>query len=126
MHKKFKDMPIWQEAMEVVEDVFKIGTDLSKEEDCEFASRIRRLALRISIYIAEAYVRNKWVDKVNLYSIAKYSIVEAKSHLEYGKRGGCLDKKIIEDLDQRLSNLYKDLNKIILLLKSSYKYPSQP
>ncbi len=58
MYKSFKDMPIWQEAMEIAEKVFYITDNLPKKEDYGFTSQIRRSALSISANISEAYGRN--------------------------------------------------------------------
>jgi len=48
MYKSFKEMPIWQVAMAVGEDVYKITTGLPKCEDYGFTSQIRRSTLSIS------------------------------------------------------------------------------
>ncbi|OQX51790.1 MAG: hypothetical protein B5M53_10305 [Candidatus Cloacimonas sp. 4484_209] len=57
MYKSFKDMPIWQEAMNIAEEIFKITDNLPKKEDYGFTSQIRRAALSISANIAEAFVK---------------------------------------------------------------------
>jgi four helix bundle protein len=119
MYKSFKEMPIWEEAMDIAEDIFKITDNLPKKEDYGFTSQIRRSALSISANIAEAYGRYHTLDKVNFYYMSRGSITETQSHLEYGKRVGYLDKGTVQELDVRLSKLYNDLNKIIVSLKGS-------
>ncbi|MDP3297580.1 MAG: four helix bundle protein [Thermodesulfovibrionia bacterium] len=110
-------MPIWKEAMSIAEHIFRITDNLPKKEDYGFTSQIRRAALSISANIAEAYGRNHTADKVNFYYFARGSITETQSHLDYGRRTEYLEKKIAEELDRRLSELYNDLNKVILSLK---------
>jgi len=121
MYKSFKDMPIWLEAMEVAERIFTITDKLPKKEDYGFTSQIRRSALSISANIAEAYGRDHTMDKINFYYFARGSVTETQSHLEYGKRVRYFDNKVAEELDKRLSDLYKNLNKIILSLRNSNK-----
>ena len=121
MYKFFKDMPIWQEPINVAEEIFKITDGLPKKEDYGFTSQIRRAALSISANIAEAYGRNHAFDKINFYYFARGSATETQSHLEYGKRVGYFDKDLVEKLDRRLLKLYNDLDKIIVTLKSSTK-----
>jgi len=81
MYKSFKDMPIWLEAMEIAEKVFKLTDKLPRKEDYGFTSQIRRAGLSISANIAEAYGRNHTADKINFYYFARGSVTETQSHL---------------------------------------------
>jgi len=110
-------MPVWQKAINIAEAVFRITDDLPRKEDYGFTSQIRRSALSISANIAEAYGRSHTSDKVNFYYIARGSLTETQSHLEYGKRIGYLNNEYTESLDEALNQLYNDLNKVILSLK---------
>ena len=117
MYKSFKEMPIWQRAMDIAEDIFKRTDDLPRKEDYGFTSQIRRSSLSISGNIAEAYGRNHKFDKINFYYFARGSTTETQSHLEYGKRVGYIDDEASKRLDESLMELYKDINKIVLSLK---------
>jgi four helix bundle protein len=117
MYTSFRDMPVWQEAMEVAEGVFAVTDTLPRKEDYGFTSQIRRAALSISANIAEAYGRSHMLDKVNFYYIARGSVTETQSHLEYGKRVGYLRPKCVEELSATLSSIYNDLNKVIITLR---------
>lgn len=117
MYKSFKDMPIWQEAMKVTENIFKLSEGFPKKEDYGLTSQIRRGALSISANIAEAYGRNHTSDKVNFYYFARGSAMENQSHLEYSKRVGYISENAFEEIDKLLVKLYNDLNKIIVSLK---------
>ena len=110
-------MSVWQKAINIAEAVFRITDDLPRKEDYGFTSQIRRSALSISANIAEAYGRSHTSDKVNFYYIARGSLTETQSHLEYGKRIGYLNNEYTESLDEALNQLYNDLNKVILSLK---------
>lgn len=118
MFKSFKEMPIWQESMDIAEDIFKLTENLPKKEDYGLTSQLRRAALSISANIAEAYGRNHTSDKVNFYYFARGSTLETQSHLEYAKRVGYFKDDYIDKLDGRLVKLYNDLNKIIISLKN--------
>ena len=119
MYKSFKDMPIWQEAMDIAEEIFKITDNLSKKEDYGFTSQIRRAVLSISANIAEVFGRNHTLDKINFYYYARGSVTETQSHLEYGKRVKYLESKTVKELDKRLSKIHNDLNKVIMSLKEA-------
>lgn len=113
--KSFKDMPVWQETMDIAEEIFKLTEKLPKREDYGLTSQLRRTTLSISANIAEAYGRKHTLDKVNFYYFARGSTTEVQSHLEYAK--SYANKEITEKLNQRLLQLYNDLNKIALSLK---------
>lgn len=119
MYKSFKDMPIWEEAMSVAEIIFKLTENLPKKEDYGFTSQIRKAALSISANIAEAFGRNHTSDKINFYYFARGSITETQSHLEYGKRVKYLSESSVKELDDKLSQLYSDINKIIKSMKNT-------
>jgi len=119
MYKSFKDMPIWKEAMQLAEDIFKLTEKLPKKEDYGLTSQLRRAALSISANIAEAYGRNHSSDKINFYYFARGSVVETQSHLEYAKRVGYFTENLCAKLDKVLSRLYNDLNKIVICLRES-------
>ena len=119
MYKSFKEMPIWQEAMEIAEKIFHITDNLPKKEDYGFTSQIRRSALSISANISEAYGRNHTLDKINFYYFARGSVTETQSHLEYGKRVKYLSESSFEELDNKLNEMYGDINKIIKTVRNS-------
>jgi len=113
----FKDMPVWQQAMAIAERVFIVTDSLPSKEDYGFTSQIRRAALSISANVAEAFGRSHMLDKVNFYYIARGSVTETQSHLEYGKRVGYLDPRTAEELSAVLSGIYNTINRVILSLR---------
>ena len=117
MYETFKDMPVWQRAMDVAQRVFELTEDLPRKEDYGFTSQIRRSALSIAANIAEAFGRNHTHDKINFYYTSRGSVAETLSHLEYGRRVGYIAEEDALVLDTILNGIYKDLNKLILSLK---------
>ncbi len=118
MYKTFKEMPVWREAMDIAEEIFKLTENLPKKEDYGFTSQIRRASLSISANISEAYGRNHILDKINFYYIARGSATETQNHIEYGLRVKYFDKNNFDKLDKKLNDIYNDLNKLILSLKT--------
>ena len=114
-------MPIWQEAMNTAEEIFRLTEKLPKREDYGFTSQIRRSALSIPANIAEAFGRNHTLDKINFYYFARGSVTETQSHIEYGKRVGYINNKSANELDEKLKKLYQNLNKLITTLKGRTK-----
>lgn len=125
MIKSFKDMPVWQEAIRIAEAVHGLTETLPRKEDYGFTSQIRRAALSISANIAEAFGRYHAGDKINFYYIARGSLTEMESHLEYGARVGYIAPADQASLQTSLNVLHHDLNKVIVTLRT-LKSSSQP
>lgn len=117
MYRSFKDMPAWQQAMEIAERVHCLTEPLPKKEDYGLTSQIRRSALSISANIAEAFGRKHLLDKVNFYYHARGSLTETQSHIEYSRRVGYIHSNDADSIDAALSELYMEINKIVLTLK---------
>jgi four helix bundle protein len=118
MYKDFKDMQVWEKAMRIAEVIFNITSNLPRSEDYGFTSQIRRSGLSISANIAEGFGRNHPAEKTHFYYIARGSLMETLSHLEYGHRV----KYISEDDSNVLSLILKEehleLNKLIKSIKN--------
>jgi four helix bundle protein len=121
MYKNFREMPIWQSSMNIAEKIHDLTDKLPRKEDYGFTSQIRRSALSISANIAEAFGRYHTYNKINFYYVSRGSLTETQSHLEYAKRVGYIKKDDVEELDAFLSEIYNNINKIILRLKRTKK-----
>jgi four helix bundle protein len=117
MYRSFKEMPAWQQAMDIAERVFFATEQLPRKEDYGLTSQIRRSAVSISANIAEAFGRMHLLDKVNFYYHARGSLAETQSHLEYSKRVGYLKPDEVAVLNDAMSKLYLEINKIVATLK---------
>jgi four helix bundle protein len=121
MYKSFKEMPIWLKAMDIAENIFNMTDSLPRKEDYGFTSQTRRAALSISANIAEAYGRNHTLDKINFYYMARGSLTETQSHVEYGRRVKYFAKEPSDALDTALRGLYNDINKVIISLRAGIR-----
>lgn len=118
MYKSFKDMPVWQRAMQVAESIFSATEHLPKKEDYGLTSQIRRSALSVPANIAEAFGRSHTLDKINFYYNARGSLTETQNHLEYAKRVGYITSGLASRMDDDLIALHHEINKIIAALKA--------
>ena len=126
MYRSFKQMPVWQRAMDIAERVHKLTESLPKREDYGFTSQIRRSSLSIPANIAEAFGRKHILEKVNFYLIAKGSLTEMLSHLEYGRRVKYFADNQSYELETTLGELFNELDKVILALKRVKARTSRP
>ena len=125
MYRSFREMPVWIEAMDIGEEVFKLSEKFPRKETYGLSSQVRRSALSISANIAEAFGRKHNKDKMSFYIYSRGSIAETQSHLEYARRVGYLSETEVNALAVRLDKLTHDLNKILLTLRRQLDSKSQ-
>jgi four helix bundle protein len=81
MIKSFKELTVWQEAMNLVEMVYQQTIILPKTEMYGLTSQIRRAAVSIPANIAEGNGRRSRKEYLQFLSIANGSIMELETHI---------------------------------------------
>ena len=76
MVSSFKELIVWQKAMDLVDEVYKIVKFLPKEEMYALSDQMRRAAVSIPSNIAEGQTRNSTKEFTNFLSIARGSSAE--------------------------------------------------
>ena len=90
--QSYRDLVVWQKAMDLVEEIYRLTKMLPKEELYALATQIRRAAISIPANIAEGYGRLHRKEYLNHLSIARGSLMEVETQLElivrlhYGSR----------------------------------------
>jgi len=77
----YRDLNAWDEAMNLVEDVYKITKNLPSEEQYGLKSQIRRSAVSIPSNIAEGHGRKGNREFMHHLSIAKGLLSELETQL---------------------------------------------
>ena len=113
MYKSFRDMDVWNNAINASTEVFNITKSLPKSEDYGLTSQIRRSSNSVSGNIAEAFGRKHPKDKSMFYVIARGSAFETQSHLLYGQKVGYFDEKVVNHTTEKYNQLIHELNKIL-------------
>ena len=76
MGEGYRDLIVWQKAMELVRETYKIVKKLPKEETYALSDQMRRAAVSIPSNIAEGQARNSTKEFMNYLSIARGSNAE--------------------------------------------------
>lgn len=84
----YKELHVWQKAMELVEEVYKLTGDFPKEEMYGLTSQIRRSAVSIPSNIAEGSSRAGTKEFIQFLSIARGSAAELETQLILSSRLG--------------------------------------
>ncbi len=119
--KSYRDLQVWQKAIELVESVYKLMRTFPAEERFGLASQLQRAAVSIPANIAEGYGRSHLGDYLHHLSIGRGSLAELETHLVIAVRLKILSREDTLDawnLSQRVGQM---LTKLIQSLQ-----PSQP
>ncbi len=104
-----KNLVVWQKAMDVAENIYKITQHYPKEEMYGIISQMRRAAVSIASNIAEGQGRNGNAEKCHFYSIANGSRTELETQLLLSERVGFVKHEEIEVLLNSLVEIGKML-----------------
>ncbi len=118
MYKDFTEMPVWQQANSLVQNIYIITVNLPKSEDYALTSQLRRAALSVTGNIAEGFGRGHTKDKANFYLYARGSAFEVKSYLFTGVTVNYFDQKDVDNIIANINLIIESLNKLIKTLRS--------
>ena len=89
--KSFRELIVWQRAMDLVVEVYSLTKLLPKDEVYGLSSQMRRAAVSVPSNIAEGNSRNTTKEYVRFLNIALGSNAEVETQLEI-----CLKLKYVE------------------------------
>ena len=75
----FQELVVWQKAMELVEEVYRLVKLLPREELYALSDQMRRAAVSIPSNIAEGQSRNSTKEFINFLSMARGSNAELQT-----------------------------------------------
>lgn len=108
-----KNLDVWQLAVKFVSMIYRITSTYPKEELFGLTNQTRRAVVSISANIAEGASRKSLVERKRFYEIARSSLVEVDNHIEIAKELGYLNSQTVNELDEKLNELFAKLSKFI-------------
>ena len=117
IYKSFTEMPVWQKAHNLADEVFRLTISLPRSEDYGLTSQIRKSSNGAAACIAEGFGRSTKKDKSNFYIIARGSSYETQNHLLYGKKVEYFETQKTKKLFDEYNGLIHELNKLIKSLE---------
>ena len=82
----YRELNVWQKAMDLVIEVYKLCKYLPKEETYGLSDQMRRSAVSIASNIAEGQARGSNKDFIRFLSISQGSRAELDTQLEICRR----------------------------------------
>jgi four helix bundle protein len=109
----FYDLKVWQRAMELVEDVYRVASSFPADERFGLTAQIRRAAVSIPSNIGEGRRRKRQRAYLHYLDIALGSQGEVEVQLEVARRLGFLPPQDFDRLATRAQEVGKMLNGLI-------------
>lgn len=88
MRRQHRELPVWQEAIELVTEIYRLSACLPNDEAFGLVSQMRRAAVSIPANLAEGAARSSTKELVHYLSVALGSAAELDAHLEVARRLG--------------------------------------
>ena len=117
MSTAVKDLIAWQQAMDLVEMVYKLTAKLPKEELYGLTSQMRRCAVSIASNIAEGQSRNSKGEFLQFLGNSRGSIEELRTQLMIAKRLGFVGEKETEDTLKQLERVARLVNGLMQAMR---------
>jgi len=119
----YQDLVVWQKAMVLAKDVYKITKCYPKGEIYGLTSQIRRAAVSIPCNIAEGWGRKSKGDFIRFLAVARGSAAEPETVILLSSEIGILSKDQSEPFLQNLTEIRKMLNALIKSLQMKLMAP---
>jgi len=117
MDKPHKKLKVWQLAMDIVADVYRLTESFPSEEKFGLTSQMRRCAVSIPSNISEGAARNTHKEFVNFLHIAQGSLAELDTQLEIALRLKLTNQDSWTNIDTKLLEEDKMLSGLIISIK---------
>lgn len=117
--KTYKDLLVWQKAMDLVVVIYKLTEKFPPQELYGLTSQMRRSAVSIPSNIAEGRRRGTRKDYRQFLLVAYGSGAELETQIEIAKRLSLVKSLNYFKVDSLLNEIMRILNKMTYELKDS-------
>ena len=114
----FKDLTVWQKAMDLCDEVYVLSKLLPKEETYALAQQMRRAAVSVPSNIAEGYKRNTNKDFIQFLSVSSGSNAEVETQIYIAVRQNLISEEQAKRALSICTEVSKMLNALINRLKA--------
>ena len=111
--RSYRDLLVWQKAMDLAAEVYRLSRAWPKEEVYGLTSQARRAAASIPANIAEGYGRQSTASYSQFLKIARGSLKELETHLLLAERVGLAGQGSSAEALERAVELGKMLGGLI-------------
>jgi four helix bundle protein len=121
--RSYRDLQVWQRAMDLVVESCKIVNLLPKNEVYSLATQIQRAAVSIPANIAEGHGREHLGDHLHHLSCANGSLMELETHFLIARRLSYITETQLQVVLDNAAELGRMLAGLISKLKARHASP---
>lgn len=116
----FKELKIWQEAIEVAVEIYKLTKSFPEDEKFGLVSQMKRSVISISSNIAEGAGRNNKKEFKQFLGIALASACELESQLIVSCKLELINEKELIKQTEKLHYIQNMTNKLINTINKTH------
>jgi len=113
----YRDLVVWQRAIDLVPEVYQLVKQLPKEETYALGDQLRRAGVSIPANVAEGQARQHHKEFLQHLSIAKGSLAELHTLLTVAQKLGYVTPAQLEAMEQKLAEVARPLNGLMSRLR---------
>lgn len=113
MGQHFKDLVVWQKAVEMVTEVYKLTDGFPKREVYSLTDQIRRAAVSVPSNIAEGQGHHNNREFLHFLRHSSGSLAELETKLHIAEKVGYADAVAIARILDRVHEVGRTLNGLI-------------
>jgi four helix bundle protein len=113
MGQHFKDLVVWQKAMEMVTEVYKLTDRFPKKEVYSLTDQIRRAAVSVPSNIAEGQAHHNNREFLHFLRHSSGSLAELETQLNIAERLGYADASSTAQILARVHEVGRILSGLI-------------
>ena len=113
----YRDLLVWQKAMTLVNEIYRISQSFPAIETYGLTSQVRRCAVSIPSNIAEGYGRRSTGDYKRFLQVATGSLFELQTQIEIAFNLSYINKDEFDFLFEKTNELDRMLSSLINKIK---------
>jgi four helix bundle protein len=118
-HSTFQDLRIWQEAMDLTVEIYRVTGGFPRNETYGLASQMRRAAVSVPSNIAEGKGHRSDPEFVRFLLHARGSLLELQTQLLIARRLQYLSEEKADELCRNGDGIGRGLNALINKFRSN-------
>ena len=119
MIRNYRDLRVWQRAVDLSIESYRITKRFPKDELYGLVSQIRRSAVSVAANIAEGHGRKHLGDYLHHLSVASGSLMELETHVLIAERLRYISRQEFEGLLASAADINKMLSGLRAKLRQS-------
>lgn len=118
MKKNYRDLIVWQKAIQLAPCVYNLIHKFPKEETFALGLQIRRAVVSIASNIAEGQSRGHKKEFIQYLNIAKGSLAELDTQFIIAEKLSYLTTAEVQQIEEEINEVMKMLHGLISKLQS--------